>query len=162
MQDNGTPNNGIDIIATVISLAFSGLGGVVKYITAAQSIGANVKLSAVVSSFLVGAFSGMVVAFFLMSQSIDTLMIISIAGAFGYFGVPALWGLLRIFFRQIGGSVDDLNPNYSIKDIEKETNRKKTSTYNDETPAIDDQDEEIIADSTDEQDDTKARGRENG
>lgn len=160
MQDNGTPNNGIDIIATVISLAFSGLGGVVKYITAAQSIGANVKLSAVVSSFLVGAFSGMVVAFFLMSQSIDTLMIISIAGAFGYFGVPALWGLLRIFFRQIGGSVDDLNPNYSIKDIERETNRKRTSTYDDETPAINDQDEEIIADSTDEQD--EARGRENG
>ena len=162
MQDNGTPNNGIDIIATVISLAFSGLGGVVKYITATQSIGANVKLSSVVSSFLVGAFSGLVVAFFLMSQSVDTLMIISIAGAFGYFGVPALWGLLRIFFRQIGGSVDDLNPNYSIKDIERETNRKRTSTYDDETPDIDDQEEEIIADSTDEQDDIKARSRENG
>nr|DAV03004.1 MAG TPA: LydA holin phage, holin superfamily III [Caudoviricetes sp.] len=162
MQDNGSPNNGIDIIATVISLAFSGLGGVVKYITATQSIGANVKLSSVVSSFLVGAFSGMVVAFFLMSQSIDTLMIISIAGAFGYFGVPALWGLLRVFFRQIGGSVDDLNPNYSIKDIERETNRKRTSTYDDETPVFDNQEEEIIADSTDEQDDIKARSRENG
>lgn len=162
MQDNGTPNNGIDIIATVISLAFSGLGGVVKYITATQSIGANVKLSAVVSSFLVGAFSGMVVAFFLMSQSIDTLMIISIAGAFGYFGVPALWGLLRVFFRQIGGSVDDLNPNYSIKDIERETNRKRTSTYDDETPSIDDQEEEIIADGADGQDNIKARSRENG
>ena len=162
MQDNGSPNNGIDIIATVISLAFSGLGGVVKYITATQSIGASVKLSSVVSSFLVGAFSGMVVAFFLMSQSVDTLMIISIAGAFGYFGVPALWGLLRVFFRQIGGSVDDLNPNYSIKDIERETNRKRTSTYDDETPDIDDQEEEIIADSTDEQDDIKARSRENG
>ena len=162
MQDNGAPNNGIDIIATVISLAFSGLGGVVKYITATQSIGANVKLSSVVSSFLVGAFSGMVVAFFLMSQSIDTLMIISIAGAFGYFGVPALWGLLRVFFRQIGGSVDDLNPNYSIKDIERETNRKRTSTYDDETPVFDNQEEEIIADSTDEQDDIKARSRENG
>lgn len=162
MQDNGTPNNGIDIIATVISLAFSGLGGVVKYITAAQSIGANVKLSAVVSSFLVGAFSGMVVAFFLMSQSIDTLMIISIAGAFGYFGVPALWGLLRVFFRQIGGSVDDLSPNYSMKDIERETSKKRSSSYDDETPVFDEQEEEIIADSTDEQNDVKARSRENG
>lgn len=161
MQDNGTPNNGIDIIATVISLAFSGLGGVVKYITATQAIGANVKLSAVVSSFLVGAFSGMVVAFFLMSQSIDTLMIISIAGAFGYFGVPALWGLLRVFFRQIGGSVDDLNPNYSMKDIERETNRKRSSSYDDESPVIDNQ-EEIVVDSADEQDDIKARSRENG
>lgn len=162
MQDNGSPNNGIDIIATVISLAFSGLGGVVKYITATQSMGEHVKLSSVVSSFLVGAFSGMVVAFFLMSQSIDTLMIISIAGAFGYFGVPALWGLLRVFFRQIGGSVDDLNPNYSIKDIEKETNRKRTSTYDDEMPVIDEQEDEFVTDSQDDPSNTKARGKENG
>ncbi|BAS48391.1 hypothetical protein AANUM_1160 [Aggregatibacter actinomycetemcomitans NUM4039] len=55
-----------------------------------------------------------------MSQKIDTLMIISIAGAFGYFGVPALWGLLRVFFRQIGGTVDDLKSGYQLKNIEKQ------------------------------------------
>lgn len=162
MQDNGSPNNGIDIIATVISLAFSGLGGVVKYITATQSAGSPVKVSSVVSSFLVGAFSGMVVAFFLMSQSIDTLMIISIAGAFGYFGVPALWGLLRVFFRQIGGSVDDLNPNYSMKDIEKETSRKRSIRYDDEMP-INDNEEDILIDGTENQDDDmRPRGKWNG
>lgn len=162
MQDNGSPNNGIDIIATVISLAFSGLGGVVKYITATQSAGSPVKLSSVVSSFLVGAFSGMVVAFFLMSQSIDTLMIISIAGAFGYFGVPALWGLLRVFFRQIGGSVDDLNPNYSMKDIERETSKKRSLHYEDEVPTSDN-DEDILINGTEEQDDdVKPRSKRNG
>lgn len=161
MQDNGTPNNGIDIIATVISLAFSGLGGVVKYITATQSAGSPVKISSVVSSFLVGAFSGMVVAFFLMSQSIDTLMIISIAGAFGYFGVPALWGLLRVFFRQIGGSVDDLNPNYSMKDIERETSKKRSLRYDDEVPA--DNEEDILINGTEEQDDdVEPRSKRNG
>lgn len=161
MQDNGSPNNGIDIIATVISLAFSGLGGVVKYITATQSAGSPVKVSSVVSSFLVGAFSGMVVAFFLMSQSIDTLMIISIAGAFGYFGVPALWGLLRVFFRQIGGSVDDLNPNYSMKDIERETSKKRSLRYDDEVPA--DNEEDILINGTEEQDDdVKPRSKRNG
>lgn len=161
MQDNGSPNNGIDIIATVISLAFSGLGGVVKYITATQSAGSPVKVSSVVSSFLVGAFSGMVVAFFLMSQSIDTLMIISIAGAFGYFGVPALWGLLRVFFRQIGGSVDDLNPNYSMKDIEKETSRKRSLRYDDEVPA--DNEEDILITGKEEQDDdVEPRSKRNG
>lgn len=159
MQDNGTPNNGIDIIATVISLAFSGLGGVVKYITATQSAGLPVKLSSVVSSFLVGAFSGMVVAFFLMSQSIDTLMIISIAGAFGYFGVPALWGLLRVFFRQIGGSVDDLRPDYSIKDIERETNKKRSHRYDDEMQ-INSNEEDILIDDTEEQgDDLEPRSK---
>ena len=159
MQDNGTPNNGIDIIATVISLAFSGLGGVVKYITATQSAGLPVKLSSVVSSFLVGAFSGMVVAFFLMSQSIDTLMIISIAGAFGYFGVPALWGLLRVFFRQIGGSVDDLRPDYSIKDIERETNKKRSHHYDDEMQ-INSNEEDILIDDTEEQgDDLEPRSK---
>lgn len=162
MQDNGSPNNGIDIIATVISLAFSGLGGVVKYITATQSAGSPVKLSSVVSSFLVGAFSGMVVAFFLMSQSIDTLMIISIAGAFGYFGVPALWGLLRVFFRQIGGSVDDLNPNYSMKDIEKETSKKRSLHYDEDAP-LNDNDEDILINGTEEQDDDlKPRSKRNG
>ena len=161
MQDNGSPNNGIDIIATVISLAFSGLGGVVKYITATQSAGSPVKISSVVSSFLVGAFSGMVVAFFLMSQSIDTLMIISIAGAFGYFGVPALWGLLRVFFRQIGGSVDDLNPNYSMKDIERETSKKRSLRYDDEVPA--DNEEDILITGKEEQDDdVKPRSKRNG
>lgn len=161
MQDNGSPNNGIDIIATVISLAFSGLGGVVKYITATQSAGSPVKLSSVVSSFLVGAFSGMVVAFFLMSQSIDTLMIISIAGAFGYFGVPALWGLLRVFFRQIGGSVDDLNPNYSMKDIERETSKKRSLRYDDEVPA--DNEEDILITGKEEQDDdVEPRSKRNG
>lgn len=159
MQDNGTPNNGIDIIATVISLAFSGLGGVVKYITATQSAGLPVKLSSVVSSFLVGAFSGMVVAFFLMSQSIDTLMIISIAGAFGYFGVPALWGLLRVFFRQIGGSVDDLRPDYSIKDIERETNKKRSHRYDDEMQ-INSNEEDILIDDTEERgDDLEPRSK---
>lgn len=161
MQDNGSPNNGIDIIATVISLAFSGLGGVVKYITATQSAGSPVKISSVVSSFLVGAFSGMVVAFFLMSQSIDTLMIISIAGAFGYFGVPALWGLLRVFFRQIGGSVDDLNPNYSMKDIERETSKKRSLRYDDEVPA--DNEEDILITGKEEQDDdVEPRSKRNG
>lgn len=159
MQDNGSPNNSIDIIATVISLAFSGLGGVVKYITATQSAGLPVKLSSVVSSFLVGAFSGMVVAFFLMSQSIDTLMIISIAGAFGYFGVPALWGLLRVFFRQIGGSVDDLRPDYSIKDIERETNKKRSHRYDDEMQ-INSNEEDILIDDTEEQgDDLEPRSK---
>lgn len=159
MQDNGSPNNGIDIIATVISLAFSGLGGVVKYITATQSMGEHVKLSSVVSSFLVGAFSGMVVAFFLMSQSIDTLMIISIAGAFGYFGVPALWGLLRVFFRQIGGSVDDLRPDYSIKDIERETNKKRSHRYDDEMQ-INSNEEDILIDDTEERgDDLEPRSK---
>lgn len=159
MQDNGSPNNGIDIIATVISLAFSGLGGVVKYITATQSAGLPVKLSSVVSSFLVGAFSGMVVAFFLMSQSIDTLMIISIAGAFGYFGVPALWGLLRVFFRQIGGSVDDLRPDYSIKDIERETNKKRSHRYDDEMQ-INSNEEDILIDDTEEHgDDLEPRSK---
>ena len=159
MQDNGSPNNGIDIIATVISLAFSGLGGVVKYITATQSMGEHVKLSSVVSSFLVGAFSGMVVAFFLMSQSIDTLMIISIAGAFGYFGVPALWGLLRVFFRQIGGSVDDLRPDYSIKDIERKTNKKRSHRYDDEMQ-INSNEEDILIDDTEEQgDDLEPRSK---
>lgn len=161
MQDNGSPNNGIDIIATVISLAFSGLGGVVKYITATQSAGSPVKISSVVSSFLVGAFSGMVVAFFLMSQRIDTLMIISIAGAFGYFGVPALWGLLRVFFRQIGGSVDDLNPNYSMKDIERETSKKRSLRYDDEVPA--DNEEDILITGEEEQDDdVEPRSKRNG
>nr|DAN55664.1 MAG TPA: LydA holin phage, holin superfamily III [Caudoviricetes sp.] len=159
MQDNGSPNNGIDIIATVISLAFSGLGGVVKYITATQSMGEHVKLSSVVSSFLVGAFSGMVVAFFLMSQSIDTLMIISIAGAFGYFGVPALWGLLRVFFRQIGGSVDDLRPDYSIKDIERKTNKKRSHRHDDEMQ-INSNEEDILIDDTEEQgDDLEPRSK---
>lgn len=162
MQDNGSPNNGIDIIATVISLAFSGLGGVVKYITATQSAGSPVKLSSVVSSFLVGAFSGMVVAFFLMSQSIDTLMIISIAGAFGYFGVPALWGLLRVFFRHIGGSVDDLRPDYSMKDIERETSKKRSLRYDDETPTNDNE-EDILIDGTEEQsNDVEPRSKRNG
>ena len=162
MQDNGTPNNGIDIIATVISLAFSGLGGVVKYITTTQSVGLPVKLSSVVSSFLVGAFSGMVIAFFLMSQKIDTLMIISIAGAFGYFGVPALWGLLRVFFRQIGGSVDDLNPNYSMKDIERETSKKRSVRYDDE-PVIDETEEDILITGKEEQnDDVEPRSKRNG
>ena len=159
MQDNGSPNNGIDIIATVISLAFSGLGGVVKYITATQSMGEHVKLSSVVSSFLVGAFSGMVVAFFLMSQSIDTLMIISIAGAFGYFGVPALWGLLRVFFRQIGGSVDDLRSDYSMKDIERETSKKRSHRYDDEMQ-INSNEEDILIDDTEEQgDDLEPRSK---
>ena len=75
----------------------------------------------------------MVVAFFLMSQKIDTLMIISIAGAFGYFGVPALWGLLRVFFRQIGGSVDDLKSSYQLKDIEKQESANETQDYEDVT-----------------------------
>lgn len=104
----------------------------------------------------------MVVAFFLMSQSIDTLMIISIAGAFGYFGVPALWGLLRVFFRQIGGSVDDLNPNYSMKDIEKETSRKRSLRYDEDAP-LNDNDEDILINGTEEQDDdVKPRSKRNG
>ena len=162
MQDNGSPNNGIDIIATVISLAFSGLGGVVKYITATQSAGSPVKLSSVVSSFLVGAFSGMVVAFFLMSQSIDTLMIISIAGAFGYFGVPALWGLLRVFFRQIGGSVDDLRSDYSMKDIERETSKKRSLRYDDETPTNDNEEDILITGKEEQDDDVEPRSKRNG
>lgn len=64
-----------------------------------------------------------------MSQKIDTLMIISIAGAFGYFGVPALWGLLRVFFRQIGGSVDDLKSDYQLKDAEKHESISETEDY---------------------------------
>ena len=120
------------------------------------------KLSSVVSSFLVGAFSGMVVAFFLMSQSIDTLMIISIAGAFGYFGVPALWGLLRVFFRQIGGSVDDLNPNYSMKDIEREATKKRSVRYDDE-PLTDETEEDILITGKEEQgDDVETRSKRNG
>lgn len=129
MQQNGEPNGTIDVITSVIAFLFSGLGGIVKYITTAQSQGNKVRIGTVASSFFIGAFSGMVVAFFLMSQKIDTLMIISIAGAFGYFGVPALWGLLRVFFRQIGGSVDDLKSDYQLKDVEKHESISETEDY---------------------------------
>ncbi|WP_233116568.1 phage holin family protein [Aggregatibacter actinomycetemcomitans] len=120
MQQNGQLNGTIDVVTSVIAFLFSGLGGIVKCITTAEAEGDKVRIATVASSFFIGAFSGMVVAFFLMSQKIDTLMIISIAGAFGYFGVPALWGLLRVFFRQIGGTVDDLKSGYQLKNIEKQ------------------------------------------
>lgn len=127
MQNNGDSPGSMDIIASVVSFLFSGLGGVVKYITVTQSDGSKMTISAVLSSFAVGAFSGMVVAFFLMSQNIEILMIISISGAFGYFGVPALWGLLRVFFRQIGGSADDLSQNYNqtIEQVEDESREER-------------------------------------
>ncbi|TYA25078.1 hypothetical protein FXE05_05485 [Aggregatibacter actinomycetemcomitans] len=120
MQQNGQLNGTIDVVTSVIAFLFSGLGGIVKCITTAEAEGDKVRIDTVASSFFIGAFSGMVVAFFLMSQKIDTLMIISIAGAFGYFGVPALWGLLRVFFRQIGGTVDDLKSGYELKKTEKQ------------------------------------------
>lgn len=86
-------------------------------------------------------------------------MIISIAGAFGYFGVPALWGLLRVFFRQIGGSVDDLRPDYSMKDIERETSKKRSHRYDDEMQ-INSNEEDILIDDTEEQgDDLEPRSK---
>ena len=134
MQQNGEPSGTIDVVTSIIAFLFSGLGGIVKYITTAQAQGNRVRIGAVASSFFIGAFSGMVVAFFLMSQRIDALMIISIAGAFGYFGVPALWGLLRVFFRQIGGSVDDLKSDYQLKDIENHESISETEELEDVEP----------------------------
>ncbi|MBN6069423.1 phage holin family protein [Aggregatibacter actinomycetemcomitans] len=133
MQQSGEPNSIMDVVTSGVTFLFSGLGGIVKYITTAEAEGNKVRIATVASSFFIGAFSGMVVAFFLMSQKIDTLMIISIAGAFGYFGVPALWGLLRVFFRQIGGSVDDLKSSYQLKDIEKHESTNETEEFEDVT-----------------------------
>lgn len=49
-----------------------------------------------------------------------------------------------------------------MKDIERETSKKRSSSYDDEAQAFDEQEEEIIADGADGQGDIKARSRENG
>lgn len=64
MQQNGEPNGTIDVITSVIAFLFSGLGGIVKCITTAEAEGDKVRIATVASSFFIGAFSGMVVAFF--------------------------------------------------------------------------------------------------